>query len=190
MLEASYVTFLLPPYHRSFNKRLTKRRKLYFVDTGLLCWLLRIRNAEQLASHAARGAVFENLVIAEALKVGCNAGEPPDLYHWRDQRGNEIDLVVETPRGPHLVEMKSGETVGGDFFKGIATGAPSRNRPYRPRSSTAGPRATSAAGSMSGPGVTGREPAVMAGWPRRAYSSGARPHSAANSQAPLSACRQ
>ena len=120
VLEASYVTFLLPPYHRSFNKRLTKRPKLYFVDTGLLCWLLRIRNAEQLASHAARGAVFENVVIAEALKAGCNAGEPPDLYHWRDQRGNEIDLVVETPQGPHLVEIKSGETVGGDFFKGIA----------------------------------------------------------------------
>ena len=120
VLEASFVIFLLPPYHRSFSKRLTKRAKLYFVDTGLLCWLLRIRNAEQLASHAARGAVFENLVIAEALKAGCNAGERPDLYHWRDQRGNEIDLLVETPDGPHAVEIKSGETVGSDFFRGLA----------------------------------------------------------------------
>jgi predicted AAA+ superfamily ATPase len=86
VLEASFVTFRLQPYHRRFNKRLTRRAKLYFVDTGLLCWLLRIRDAGQLATHAARGAVFENLVVAEALKVGCNAGEPPDLYHWRDQR--------------------------------------------------------------------------------------------------------
>ena len=120
VLDASFVIFLLPPYHRSFNKRLTKRARLYFVDTGLLCWLLRIRNAERLASHAARGAVFENLVIAETLKAGCNAGERPDLYHWRDQRGNEIDLLVETPDGPHAVELKSGETVGSDFFRGLA----------------------------------------------------------------------
>ena len=120
LLEASFVAFRLPPYHRSFNKRLTKRPKLYFVDTGLLCWLLRIRDAEQLGSHAARGAVFENLIVAEALKVRCNAGAPPDLHFWRDHRGNEIDLVVDTADGPHAVEMKSGETVSGDFFKGIA----------------------------------------------------------------------
>ena len=119
VLEASFVTFRLQPYHKSFNRRLTRRAKLYFVDTGLLCRLLCIRDADQLASHAARGAVFENLVIAEALKVGCNAGETPDLFHWRDQRGNEIDLIVDTRDGPHAVEMKSGETVAGDFFKGL-----------------------------------------------------------------------
>ena len=90
------------------------------MDTGLLCWLLRIRDAEQLAGHAARGAVFENLIVAEALKAGCNAGESLDLYFWRDQRGNEVDLVLETPGGPHAVEIKSGETVAGDFFKGLA----------------------------------------------------------------------
>ena len=120
VLEAGFVTFRLQPYHRRFNKRLTRRAKLYFVDTGLLCWLLRIRDASQLATHAARGAVFENLVVTEALKVGCNAGEPSDLYHWRDQQGNEIDLIIDTPDGPHPVEMKSGETVAGDFFKGLA----------------------------------------------------------------------
>ena len=119
VLEASFVTFRLQPYYKSFNRRLTRRAKLYFVDTGLLCRLLRVRDADQLASHAARGAVFENLVIAEALKVGCNAGETPDLFHWRDQQGNEVDLVVDTPAGPHAVEIKSGETVAGDFFRGL-----------------------------------------------------------------------
>lgn len=58
-------------------------------------------------------------MIAEALKVGCNAGETPDLFHWRDQRGNEIDLIVDTRDGPHAMEMKSGETVAGGFFKGL-----------------------------------------------------------------------
>ena len=72
------------------------------------------------ATHAARGAVFENLVIAETLKVACNAGQVPDLYFWRDHRGHEVDLLVETPDGPHAVEIKSGETVAGDFFKGLA----------------------------------------------------------------------
>ncbi len=119
VLEASFVTFRLQPYHRHFNKRLTKRPKLYFVDTGLLCWLLRIRDADQLTTHAARGAVFENLVIAETLKAVCNAGQPPDLYFWRDHQDHEVDLLVETPDGPHAVEIKSGETVAGDFFKGI-----------------------------------------------------------------------
>ncbi len=114
------MTFRLQPYHRSFNRRLTRRPKLYFVDTGLLCRLLRIRDADQLATHAARGAVFENLVIAETLKAACNAGQVPDLYFWRDHRGHEVDLLVETPDGPHAVEIKSGETVAGDFFKGLA----------------------------------------------------------------------
>ena len=120
VLEASFVTLRLQPYYRSFNKRLTRRPKLYFVDTGLLCWLLRIRDAAQLATHAARGAVFENLVVAETLKAACNAGQVPDLYFWRDQRGHEVDLLVDTPDGPHAVEIKSGETVAGDFFKGLA----------------------------------------------------------------------
>ena len=118
VLEASFVTFRLQPYYQSFNKRLTRRPKLYFVDTGLLCWLLRIRDADQLATHAARGAVFENLVIAETLKAACNAGQVPDLYFWRDQRGHEIDLLVETPDGPHAVEIKSGETVAGGLLQG------------------------------------------------------------------------
>jgi hypothetical protein len=59
-------------------------------------------------------------VVAETLKAACNAGQVPDLYFWRDHRGHEIDLLVETPDGPHAVEIKSGETVAGDFFKGLA----------------------------------------------------------------------
>ena len=119
VLEASFVVFRLPPHHQRFNKRLTKSPKLYFVDTGLLCYLLQIRRADELATHAMRGAVFENLVIADLMKRCFHAGIEPRLAFWRDHRGNEIDLVVNTPGGPVPVEIKSGATVASSFFKGL-----------------------------------------------------------------------
>ena len=119
VLEASFVVFRLPPHHQRFNKRLTKSPKLYFVDTGLVCYLLQIRNADELAIHAMRGPVFENLVIADLMKRCFHAGIEPRLAFWRDHRGNEIDLVVNTPDGPVPVEIKSGATVASSFFKGL-----------------------------------------------------------------------
>ena len=119
VLETSFVVFRLLPYRRSFKRRLTRSPKLYFIDTGLLCWLLGIRESEQLATHPLRGAVFENLIVSEALKVGYHAGEIPRLYFWRDHRGNEVDLLIERGGHPHPVEIKSGATVNADFFKGL-----------------------------------------------------------------------
>ena len=117
VLETGFVTFRLLPYHRNYNRRLTRSPKLYFVDTGLLCWLLGIREPGQLESHPLRGSVFENLIVAEALKAAYHAGEVPRLYFWRDHRGNEIDLLVEREARPHIVEIKSGATVNADQFK-------------------------------------------------------------------------
>ena len=117
VLETGFVTFRLLPYHRNYNRRLTRSPKLYFVDTGLLCWLLGIRDPGQLASHPLRGSVFENLIVAEALKAAYHAGEVPRLYFWRDHRGNEIDLLMERGVRPHIVEIKSGATVNADHFK-------------------------------------------------------------------------
>ncbi len=119
VLEASFIVFRLPAHHENFNKRLTKSPKLYFLDTGLLCYLLRIRTGGQLATHAMRGAVFENFVISELLKSCYHAGREPRLSFWRDHRGHEVDLVVETPRGAVPVEIKSGATVASDFFRGL-----------------------------------------------------------------------
>ena len=119
VLEASFVVFRLSPHHERFNKRLTKSPKLYFIDTGLLCYLLQIGSADELAGHAMRGAVFENLVIADLMKRGFHTGTEPRLAFWRDHRGNEIDLVVSTPAGPVPVELKSGATVASSFFKGL-----------------------------------------------------------------------
>ena len=119
VLETSFVLFRLPPHHQRFNKRLTKSPKLYFFDTGLLCYLLQIRSADELARHAMRGAVFENLIIADLMKRGFHTGTEPRLTFWRDHRGNEIDLLVNTPAGPVPVELKSGTTIASSFFKGL-----------------------------------------------------------------------
>ena len=119
VLEASYIVHLLPPHHQNFNKRLVKTPKLYFLDTGLACWLLGIRNSEQLATHVQRGALFETWVISELLKARYNAGETSNLYFWRDRSGHEVDLLID--RGTHLspLEIKSGQTIIKDYFKGL-----------------------------------------------------------------------
>lgn len=119
LLEASYVVFLVPPYTRSFNKRLIKSPKLYFTDTGLACSLLNIESPEQLHSHYLRGGLFENLVMLEFLKSRLHQGKRPNLYFWRDQRGREIDLVLEQANEMRLIECKSAGTYHPDFFSGI-----------------------------------------------------------------------
>lgn len=116
-LEASFVIYLLRPHHRNFNKRLVKSPKLYFLDTGLLCYLLRVRSPEELSTHAGRGAIFETWVISELLKAYWNRGTEPEIYFWRDSTGHEIDLLIDRADTPIPVEIKSGQTVASDFFK-------------------------------------------------------------------------
>ena len=110
VLQASHLIALVPPYFRNFGKRLVKAPKLYFLDTGLLCYLLRIASAAELQLHSARGAVFETWVVAETLKHRFNQGLPADLYFWRDNHGLEVDLVFEQAGRLHCVECKSGST--------------------------------------------------------------------------------
>lgn len=119
VLESSFIVYLLRPHYRNFSKRLVKSPKLYFLDTGLLCYLLRIREEAGVRDHAQRGAIFESYVVGEVLKAALHAGREPDAYFWRDAAGHEVDLVLD--RGETLVpvEMKSGETIGSDFFKGL-----------------------------------------------------------------------
>jgi len=119
VLEASFLVFLLRPHHRNFNKRLVKSPKLYFLDSGLLCYLLRIRSPDDLRIHAARGAVFESWVVSEIVKNYVHRGLEPDAYFWRDSGAHEIDLVIERGEGLLPVEAKSGETFASDFLDGI-----------------------------------------------------------------------
>jgi uncharacterized protein len=118
-LEASYICFILQPHFKNFNKRITKAPKVYFYDTGLLCYLLRINDIDQLKIHPLRGEIFENWVISEFLKHYANTGRQAPLYFWRDQHGHEVDLVIDKGLHLDLVEIKSGMTFSKDFFKNI-----------------------------------------------------------------------
>ncbi|MCX8086003.1 MAG: ATP-binding protein [Rhodocyclaceae bacterium] len=119
VLEASYIVYLLPPYHRNFGKRLVKTPKLYFLDAGLAAWLLGIRSAEAIAIHAMRGALFETFVIGEFIKQRQNAGIPVDLYFWRDNTGHEIDLLYEAGDKLQAIEIKSGMTFSSDWPQAV-----------------------------------------------------------------------
>ncbi len=115
VLEASYLVVRLNPYHRNFGKRLVKTPKLYFLDVGLMAWLLGIRDAVSIQTHAARGALFETYVVSELVKQRFNAGQAHDLYFWRDNVGHEVDVLYETPAGLQAVEIKSGSTFASDW---------------------------------------------------------------------------
>ncbi|PKO89776.1 MAG: AAA family ATPase [Betaproteobacteria bacterium HGW-Betaproteobacteria-12] len=119
VLEASYLVTRLPPYFQNFGKRLVKTPKLYFLDVGLMTWLLGIRDEASLATHAARGALFETWVVSELIKQRFNAGQPGDLYFWRDSAGHEIDVVFESAAGLQAIEIKSGSTFAADWVDGL-----------------------------------------------------------------------
>ncbi|MDP2691754.1 MAG: ATP-binding protein [bacterium] len=119
VLEASFIVRLLEPHHKNFSKRLIKSPKLYFLDTGLLCYLLRITSSETLRTHALRGAIFETFVVSELVKTFLNRSLDVPLYYWRDHTGNEIDILVEYSDHLLPLEIKSGHTISSDAFKGL-----------------------------------------------------------------------
>lgn len=119
VLKASYVIFELQPYFQNINKRVIKSPKLYFADVGLAAFLLGIHTGEQAERDPLRGALYENLVIADALKSFCNAGKRPELYFYRDSHGNEVDLLIRDEGTITPVEIKSSSTFNPDFLKGI-----------------------------------------------------------------------
>jgi predicted AAA+ superfamily ATPase len=119
VLETSYIVTLLRPHHSNFGKRLVKTPKIYFLDSGLAAWLMGIRSAETLETHAARGALFESWVVSELYKKRLNAGLPIDLFFWRDNTGNEVDLLIENEKGLQPIEIKSGSTYASDWSQGL-----------------------------------------------------------------------
>jgi predicted AAA+ superfamily ATPase len=119
VLQASFVVFSLAPHFKNFSRRLVKSPKIYFYDTGLLCYLLRITQADQLETHPLRGAIFENYVISCVVKTFFNKGEEPPVYFWRDQGGHEVDLILD--RASHLqpIEIKSSKSFRAEFLKEV-----------------------------------------------------------------------
>ena len=116
LMEASFVVFLLPPFHSNHRKRLVKTPKLHFYDTGLVCHLLGIRTPEQLVSHPLRGPIFETWVVSEIAKQRIHQGRSGGLSFYRDRSGTEVDLIIERPATLTLVEAKSASTPTTSFL--------------------------------------------------------------------------
>jgi predicted AAA+ superfamily ATPase len=119
ILETSGLIFILPPYFKNFSKRIVKTPKLYFADTGLLCHLLSIRHVDHLKSHPLLGSLFETFMVSECFKRFYNLGERPPLYFWRDQSGNEVDLLIHDGLSSYPLEFKLSGSYHSDFKKGI-----------------------------------------------------------------------
>lgn len=119
VLENSYIIYQLQPYFSNFNKRVTKSPKLYFYDTGLLCYLLKITSASSLKTSVLKGNLFENYVITEYLKINYHNNLLRDVYFWRDAVGHEVDFIWQENEKLNVVEIKATETIMQDMFKGL-----------------------------------------------------------------------
>lgn len=100
-------------------KTIDNLHKLYFYDTGLVCWLLGIRESGQLASHPLRGNIFETFILSELMKARLNSGEKARFHFWRDSNGNEVDVIADAGTKLMPIEIKSGQTLNRDFFIGL-----------------------------------------------------------------------
>lgn len=119
VLQASFLVLPLTPYHANVGKRVIKSPKLYFADVGLAAYLLGIQTAEQAQRDPLRGALYENLWVAEIWKQLAHQGEAPDLHFYRDSNGNEVDLLVRQGGRLHALEIKSAATFTPGFCTGI-----------------------------------------------------------------------
>ena len=118
-LEIGYLATTLPPHQANYRKRLRKRPRLHFLDTGLVCYLLDIRDAGTLERHPLRGAIFESFVVSELIKSFAARRLEQPLYFWRDATGHEIDVLIDAGGRVVPLEVKSGQTVAADAVDGL-----------------------------------------------------------------------
>jgi predicted AAA+ superfamily ATPase len=111
VLETSMVVYRLEPYFENFGKRIIKSPKFYFTDTGLLTNLLGLTSVEQIERDPLRGAIFENLIVSEALKTKLVGSNDPKLYFYRDSNNYEVDLIFPHGRDLQPIEIKSSKTI-------------------------------------------------------------------------------
>ena len=110
VLEATFQVIVLRPYVANTGKRLVKTPKVYFSDTGMLCHLTGLRDADHAAAGPLGGAIFETAVLLEVVKAFVNRGEEPQIYFWRTSAGDEIDLIVEAQGKLIPIEVKLSST--------------------------------------------------------------------------------
>jgi len=120
ILEASFQVFILRPYFANIGKRLVKSPKVYFIDPGVLCYLVGLRDPLHAASGPMGGAIFETLVVTEIYKTIIHRGQEPAMYYWRTAAGSEVDLVVEAEGKLIPLEIKAASTARPDMAKEIA----------------------------------------------------------------------
>ncbi|MBP5982916.1 MAG: ATP-binding protein [Fluviicola sp.] len=119
VLESSFIVFQIQPYFSNFNKRITKSSKLFFYDSGLLSFLLKIKDADSLKISKHKGAVFENFIVSEFVKLNYHQNKLRDIFFWRDAVGHEVDLIWQDDEQLHLMEIKASETIVPSMFKGL-----------------------------------------------------------------------
>lgn len=117
VLETLGLIFYLHPYSNNMLKRLVKTPKLYFYDTGLVCYLTKWSSAETLQSGAMNGAILENYVVAEIRKTYVNCGKDPYMYYYRDKDAREIDIILEHDGVLNPIEIKKSANPGSELIK-------------------------------------------------------------------------
>ena len=120
VLQASYIIFLLQPYHNNFSKRVIQKPKIYFYDTGIVCSLLGIESIKEIIRTPFKGHLFENMIIADLMKQFYNQGKRSHLYFWRDTNGRiEVDALIKKASEFFALEIKANETPSGHFLDGL-----------------------------------------------------------------------
>ncbi len=131
LLENSYIIYLLQPWYNNMNKRIIKSPKLYFYDTGLLCYLLGLKSVTALQNNNAYGSIFENWVITELKKNNFNAAQNEGLFYFRDSTGNEVDIISERDGELMAIEIKATGKTTTAMFRGLKYW-----QKYQPKSSS------------------------------------------------------
>lgn len=119
VLETSYIIHFVKQHHKNFTKRLVKSPKLYFTDVGLASYLLDIEDQSHIENHPLKGVLFETFIVSEILKSRFNNGKRSNLYYFRDNIGNEVDLILEYGEKVLPIEIKLSKTISNDSFKGL-----------------------------------------------------------------------
>jgi uncharacterized protein len=119
VLESSYITYTLPAYYNNLDKRVLKKPKIYFYDTGLLCYLLGIKTHRDILLHSLQGSIFENFIINDIKKDYYNKGLEADMYFWQDSNQNEIDLIMERNNTLYAYEIKSTTVTQEKYFQNL-----------------------------------------------------------------------
>ncbi|MCR5261792.1 MAG: ATP-binding protein [Candidatus Gastranaerophilales bacterium] len=106
ILVSSNLVYLLQPYYKNLNKRMTKMPKIYFLDTGLCSYLTGWSSPEVIQKGAMNGAFFETFVVSEILRSYLHNGQTPLMYVYRDTVQKEIDIIIEKNGKLYPVEIK------------------------------------------------------------------------------------